>query len=84
MKVSPGNLRRNFIRTVSAIALTATLLWMITIPADIVALLVVLLAAVILQCIVEILVRPSRTGVADEMRTDPTDYDPATPSRPRL
>jgi hypothetical protein len=54
MRVSFGSLRGLTVSTVSAIGLAAILLWMVIIPADIVAVLVVFAAAAIFQGFVTI------------------------------
>ncbi len=54
MRVSFGNLRGLTVSIISAIGLAAILLWMVIIPADIVAVLVVFAAAAIFQGFVTI------------------------------
>jgi hypothetical protein len=49
MRVSFGNLRGLTVSIISAVGLAAILLWMVIIPADIVAVLVVFAAAAIFQ-----------------------------------
>jgi hypothetical protein len=65
MKVN--DLRRPIVFTLSAIVLTAVVLWVIILPADIAAVLVVFVAAVIIQCIVVIAGHLSQSITADEM-----------------
>lgn len=65
MKVS--DLRRAIVFTVSATSLTAVVLWAIILPADIAAVLVIFVAAVIIQCVVVIAAHLSQTRLADEM-----------------
>ena len=61
------DLRRCIIFTVSAIGLAAAVIWTIILPADIAAVLLVFVAAVIIQCVVVIATHLSQTSTADEM-----------------
>ncbi len=70
MSVSLGNLLRQITFLLLAIGSTALLLWMITISADIAAVLVVFVAAVAVQFIAAIDIRMTRAGIADEMRIE--------------
>jgi len=63
MKVS--DLRRSIILTLSATSLTAVVVWAIILPADIAAVLVVFVAAVIIQCVIILAGHPSLIRPAD-------------------
>jgi hypothetical protein len=80
MRVSFGNLRGLTVSTVSAIGLAAILLWMVIIPADIVAVLVVFAAAAIFQGFVIIAFlfqAPNRSALDDSE----TSWDTASALR---
>jgi hypothetical protein len=67
MRVSFGSLRGLTVSTVSAIGLAAILLWMVIIPADIVAVLVVFAAAAIFQGLtIAFLFRPPNRSAFDD------------------
>jgi hypothetical protein len=72
MNVSFDNLLRQTAFILAAISSAALLLWMIMIPADIAAVLVVFLAAVVIQFIVAIDIRMTRANIADETRIEHT------------
>jgi hypothetical protein len=61
------DLRRSIVLTVSAIGLSAVVMWAIILPADIAAVFLVFVAAVIIQCAVVIAAHISQTSTADEM-----------------
>ena len=60
------DLRRSIILTVSGIGLAAVVMWSIILPADIAAVFLVFVAAVIIQCAVVIVAHISQTSTAEE------------------